>query len=152
MNKFELIEIKYINMYCFDMWEGKFKDTEQKAGDVYIYANLSTFDSNTYAESDVRIYAHSYDTIYCPEDYEITVGKAQEKYLKETILANIPDKNVLCGFIYCHGYKDFSAWEVDLPKEAINEINSILKKYSSYGSSERNVYNCRFCDVLHTEY
>ena len=58
----------------------------------------------------------------------------------------------LCGFVFCHGNKDFSCWEVDLPDHAIEEIQAILDRYSSYGTSERNVWDSKFSDVLAEEY
>lgn len=62
------------------------------------------------------------------------------------------EKNVLCGFIYCHGNRDFSAWEVDITPEDQETIEKILQKYETCGTSERNVWDEKFSDVLHVEY
>lgn len=93
--KYELVEVKFIDMYHFKMYEGKFLDIEQlNAGhpDTYIYANVSNFETKTYEESEVRIYAHSYEDMYCAEDYELLslydVPRLCE-YLKREILKNI---------------------------------------------------------------
>lgn len=59
---------------------------------------------------------------------------------------------VLCGFVYCHGHKDFSAWEIDITREDQEAIENILRKYETYGTSERSVYNEKFSDVFHVEY
>ena len=59
---------------------------------------------------------------------------------------------VLCGFVWCHRNKDFSAWEVDITPEDQNAIEKILAKYETCGSSERNVWDSKFSDVFHVEY
>ena len=72
--KYELVEVKFIDMYHFQMYEGKFKDIELLENgyeEKYIYANVSNFDTETYEGSDIRIYAHSYEDLYCAEDYEL---------------------------------------------------------------------------------
>lgn len=61
-------------------------------------------------------------------------------------------KPVLCGFVYCHGEKDFSAWEVDISHEDQIKIEQILAKYETCGSSERNCYNNKFSNVFSEEY
>lgn len=59
---------------------------------------------------------------------------------------------VLCGFVWCHGNKDFSVWEVDISDEDQKAIEKILVKYETCGTSERNVWNSKFNDVFHVEY
>ncbi len=59
---------------------------------------------------------------------------------------------VLCGFIYNHGRKDFSAWEVNLSAEDRMAIENILAKYETVGTSERNVWDMKFADVMSEEY
>lgn len=92
--KYELVEVKFIDMYHFQMYEGKFKDLEQSNNghsDKYIYANVSNFETETYEESEIRIYAYSYEDLYCAEDYEL-VNLYQSSIcedLKEQILKNI---------------------------------------------------------------
>ena len=74
MQKFKLIEVKYIDMFHFQLYEGKFQDMEQleyQEREVYVYANLSNLETPSYSESDVRVYAHSFDELYCAEDYEL---------------------------------------------------------------------------------
>ena len=92
--KYELVEVKFIDMYHFKMYEGKFRDVEQSEsgnGEKFIYANVSTFEAASYEESEVRIYAYSYDELYCAEDYELCNLYIDElcKYLKSEILKNI---------------------------------------------------------------
>ena len=59
---------------------------------------------------------------------------------------------VLCGFVWCHGNKDFSAYEVQLNKKDRDAIEQILAKYETDGSSERNVWDSKFSDVFCEEY
>lgn len=90
--KYELVEVKFIDMYHFQMYEGKFKDVEQLESchkEKYIYANVSNFETETYEESEIRIYAHSYEDLYCAEDYELCGLYNDNKlceYLKQEIL------------------------------------------------------------------
>ena len=58
----------------------------------------------------------------------------------------------LCGFVWCHGEKDFSAWEVALKPEDQEAIEKILDKYAMDGSSERNVWDSKFRDIFNTRY
>lgn len=58
------------------------------------------------------------------------------------------DSSVICGFVFCHGKKDFSAWEVDLYAEDREAIEKILTKYETCGTSERNVWDKKFSDVF----
>lgn len=71
MERYKLIEVKYIDMYHFQMYEGKFQDLEQLINneEIYIYANVSNFETEKYEDSEVRVYAHSYEKLYCAEDY-----------------------------------------------------------------------------------
>ena len=95
--KYELVEVKFIDMYHFKMYEGKFRDVEQTTsgnGEKFIYANVSTFEAASYEESEVRIYAHSYEELYCAEDYELhglynLYNDKLCEYLKSEILKNI---------------------------------------------------------------
>jgi len=106
MNKYELIDIKFIDMYHFQMWEGKFKDLEQEKyqnKEVYVYANVSNIDTKTFEESDVRVYAHSFETLYCAEDYELyNFGNDVLEYFKEMILNN-KEVNKM-GFVWKTNY------------------------------------------------
>lgn len=76
------------------MYEGKFKDLEQSENghtEKFIYANVSNFETKTYEESEVRIYAHSYEDLYCAEDYELQNLCYNEElceYLKSELLKN----------------------------------------------------------------
>lgn len=54
----------------------------------------------------------------------------------------------LCGFVWCHGEKDFSAWEVDLPDYIIERIEKILENYAMEGTSVRNVWDMKFNEVF----
>ena len=87
-NTIKLINLKYIDMYHFQMWEGKFQDLEQNTP-TFFYANVSNFETETFEDSDVRVYAHSYEDLYSPEDYELRVPDVVEKKIKETILAEL---------------------------------------------------------------
>lgn len=61
-------------------------------------------------------------------------------------------KDKLCGFVWCHGARDFSAWEVQLRKEDRDAIEQILAKYETDGTSERNVWDRKFSDVFCENY
>lgn len=59
----------------------------------------------------------------------------------------------LCGFIWCHGNKDFGLWETDaISKEDTEKIETILAKYDTTGTSERNVWDSKISDVMCEEY
>ena len=59
----------------------------------------------------------------------------------------------LIGFIWCHGKKDFECWETDaLSEKDQDAIEEILSKYDTKGTSERNVYDRKFSDVLNENY
>jgi len=95
--KYELMEVKHIDMYHFQMYEGKFRALEQTENghdETFIYANVSNYDSRTFEESAVRIYAHSYENLYSAEDYELVNLYSDElcEYLKAVILENIGNK------------------------------------------------------------
>ena len=62
------------------------------------------------------------------------------------------EKNILCGFIYCHAKKDFSSWEVNISKEDQESIEKILEKYSTEGFSVRNVWDSNFNELFSEEY
>lgn len=87
-NTIKLINLKYIDMYHFQMWEGKFQDLEQNTP-TFIYANVSNFETKAFEDSDVRVYAHSYEDLYSPEDYELRVPDDVERKIKEVILAEL---------------------------------------------------------------
>lgn len=59
---------------------------------------------------------------------------------------------IICGFVWCHGNKDFSAYEVNLKEEDRNAIEKILMKYETNGTSERNVWDSKFSDVFSENY
>lgn len=98
MSNYEFVEGKNIDMYHFKMYQGKFLDKTQLINDehVYIYANISDFDTNTFEESEVRVYAHPYEKLCCAEDYEITRNLYDEdlSYLK-TVLLEMYKKSVM---------------------------------------------------------
>jgi len=60
---------------------------------------------------------------------------------------------LLCGFIWCHGDKDFSIWETDaIAKEDRDKIEKILMKYESTGTGVRNCWDSKFSEVLCARY
>ncbi len=62
------------------------------------------------------------------------------------------DKAKLCGFIFCHGHKDFSIWETDaISKEDSEAIQKILSKYDTEGTSVRNCWDS-ISDIMNEEY
>jgi len=77
-----------------------------------------------------------------------------EQFMKDEILkrANIKKDPVLCGFVWCHGNKDFSAYEVNISKEDREAIEAILSKYQDDSTSERNCWDSKFSDVFMEEY
>lgn len=88
MQKLKLIEVKFIDMFHFQMIQGKYQDMEQleyQNRETYVYANISNFDS-TMEESEVRFYAHSFDELYCAEDYEIYGFGSCVNDIKEELL------------------------------------------------------------------
>ena len=75
-----------------------------------------------------------------------------EKAIKEINKEKKEKNPVLCGFVWCHGKKDFSAYEVELKQEDRDAIEEILAKYETNGTSERNVWERKFSDVFCEEY
>lgn len=54
----------------------------------------------------------------------------------------------LCGFVWCHGSRDFSAYEVNLSRKDQEAIEEILSHYETEGSSLRNCYDYTFNTVF----
>lgn len=54
---------------------------------------------------------------------------------------------VLEGVLYKHGENDFELWQLDIPDEAINEIEAILDKYRHRGCSLRGTAR-EICDDM----
>lgn len=75
-----------------------------------------------------------------------------EKAIKEINKEKEEKDPVLCGFVWCHGKKDFSAYEIELKQEDRDAIEEILAKYETDGTSERNVWERKFSDVFCEEY
>lgn len=87
-NKFELIEIKSIDMKFFQMIEGKFIDLEQKKyqnKEVYVYANISNNESEM-EDSYVRYYPYSFENLYCAEDYELLNLNEYDDEIKKLLI------------------------------------------------------------------
>ena len=61
-------------------------------------------------------------------------------------------EDVLCGFVWCHGKKDFSVWEIDLDPADRLLIETVLKKYETKGSSVRNAWDSKISDIFWNEY
>lgn len=59
---------------------------------------------------------------------------------------------VLCGFVWCHGKRDFAVWEGDISPEDRAAIEAILEKYADTGTSERNCWKRTISDVFCEEY
>ena len=60
---------------------------------------------------------------------------------------------VLCGFVWCHGNKDFEVWETNaISADDRFAIEAILEKYIHDGTSERNAWNSKISDVFCEEY
>ena len=153
-DKWKLIDVKYIDMYHFQIYEGKFQNMEElemNNKELFAYANISNFDSKSFAESEVRVYPFSYEDMYDPEAFEVNATR-YEAYFKRCILEYIHKAeeyvSILCGFVYKHGKDDLSAWSVDLSKEDRETIEKILAKYETEGCSTRNVYDSKFSEVF----
>ena len=73
-------------------------------------------------------------------------GSSAVQFNEETDEENEYPK--LCGFVWCHGHCDFSAYETDLTPEDREAIEQILMKYETKGSSIRNCYASKFSDVF----
>ena len=74
MRKFKLVEVNFIDMFHFQLYEGKFQDMEElehNNKEVFIYANISNFDTGRYDESEVRIYAYSFEDMYDASYYQL---------------------------------------------------------------------------------
>ena len=86
MSKFQFVEGQIIKQEWTNMFEGKFRDTEQE-NETYVYANLSDFDSESFEDCDVYVYAHPYSDLYCVEDYFLdSISEVYGEELKEVLL------------------------------------------------------------------
>ena len=93
---FKLVEVNFVDMYHFKMWEGKSQDLRQaeNGNEIYVYANLSDHDSKTIEESDVRVYAHPFEGLYYAELYELfSFGDDTLEYFKQEILDHKPEEH-----------------------------------------------------------
>lgn len=61
---------------------------------------------------------------------------------------NNENKVTLAGFVFRHGEKDLSAWQVDLKPEDEEKIWNILNQYQSEGCSVRNCYDEKFSEAF----
>ena len=89
MKKFKFIEGKIIDMYHFKMFEGKFQDMEEqtkKGSEVYIYANISNFETDAFEKSEVTVYAHPYEQLYYAERYKLYLDKEDQERLKRILV------------------------------------------------------------------
>ena len=58
----------------------------------------------------------------------------------------------LCGFVWCHGNKDFTVYETDaISTEDQAKIEEILAKYDTTGTSERG-WDFKIEDVFCEQY
>ena len=65
----------------------------------------------------------------------------------------MPEVNKLCGFVWCHGNKDFGVWETDaISAEDQAKIEEILAKYDTTGTSERNAWDAKISDLFSESY
>lgn len=65
----------------------------------------------------------------------------------------MPEVNKLCGFVWCHGNKDFGVWETDaISAEDQAKIEEILAKYDTTGTSERSAWDSKISDLFSEEY
>lgn len=88
--RFKFIEAKLVDMAHFKMYEGKFQDMEQmKNGvEVYIYANVSTFEAYTFEESEIKVYAHPFEKLYYADDYQLELNRIDTNELKDVLITN----------------------------------------------------------------
>lgn len=60
---------------------------------------------------------------------------------------------VLCGFVWCHGFRDFSVFETDaISREDRAKIEEILAQYDTTGTSLSDCYDSKFSDALSERY
>ena len=74
--------------YNSKMLEGKFRDTAQR-GDVFVYANISDFNSELLKDADLYVYAHPFRDMCNAEDYDITanLSDSEKTEMKAELLA-----------------------------------------------------------------
>ena len=73
--------------------------------------------------------------------------KTLSKQIESILVSQMPAPT-LCGFVWEHGDKDITAWEVTLSEEDRDAIEKILMKYDGQGYSVRNVYDYPFSEVF----
>lgn len=65
----------------------------------------------------------------------------------------MPEVNKLCGFVWCHGNKDFGVWETDaISAEDQAKIEEILAKYDTTGTSERSAWDSKISELFSEKY
>lgn len=86
--RFRLVETKEVNMHHFQLFEGKFQDTAQLVNDieVFVHANISNFETETFEESEVRVYAYPYEKLYQAEEYKLSLEQKDILEIKESLI------------------------------------------------------------------
>lgn len=96
--------------------------------------------------------ASSLERIATALESEKNSNEMREVLKKAQETASKTDTAKLCGFVLCHGFKDFSVWEFDISAKDRMAIEAILSKYETEGTSVRNCYDSQFSDLFRAEY
>lgn len=73
-----------------------------------------------------------------PQKYNNTeVNSVDVKDNSLEVIVYVESEPEMEAIVYKHGKNDYSVWQLDLPKEAIMEIENILNQYSHRGCSIR---------------
>ena len=93
--RFCLVETNEVDMHHFQLLEGKFQDTEQLVNgiEVFVYANISNFETETFEESEVRVYAHPFEKLYQAEEYELSLDAKDILEIKKSLIEAYHEKH-----------------------------------------------------------
>ena len=84
-----------VNMHHFQLLEGKFQDMEQLVNgiEVFVYANISNFETETFEESEVRVYAYPFEKLYQAEKYELGLDAKDILEIKKSLIEAYYEKH-----------------------------------------------------------
>ena len=151
-------EVLYKNVGAFVSIFGKIRIKRSPWGKGFIVDYPS--DTNTDCLNEYKLfpdlqYLNGWleGVVQCAVDdaFHTDAPKDTEKENEEISLEKT--ENMLCGFVWCQGFKNFSVLETDaLSKEDREKIEEILAKYDTEGTSTSGVWNERFSELFRTEY
>lgn len=104
------------------------------------------FQNGEWIEQNGTIYYSDEDMIKYLETKGYTIEKGE-------LIMSEEKTPVLCGFVWCHGKKDFGVWETNsISNDDRKKIEKILEKYVNEGTSVRSAWDDKISDLFAEEY